>query len=362
MNEMAVNMSNNMTNSSCGKFEADFCNGSAILNDISDDKLELHILISSLILLLSTMMIIIFNGVLLYCILMNKKKQWVRNAQQIVYLILSDFIVGLLFLPRNALIFLRSTGLSYSTCAMYSYMFITTQSVSFYHIMAVCIHRFRMANRIHTPMGMDRYNYGRESLLIWIGVLVAFVPPYMLWGRHGEIIYKCLLGYIFGPEDTGSKIYMLVLYIIPWITTNTLYIFVLFKVKKSLKRVHSVNSTANVSTIANVSTVANVSTNHGSFTSQNPPTSTSQNALANKKILRTVGLLLLTFNASLIVSIVIVIGTFYETVIPRIVQSFVLINNICNPFIYLSASSMLKKEAYLMLSNFRCKLPWNRQI
>ena len=346
---MALNTIKNSTNNSCVNLKTGFCNDSALLdldqnNGTSDDQLELHILISSLILFLSTVMTIIFNGSILYCILKNRKNQWVKSARQIVYLILSDLIVGFLLLPRNALIFLRTTGLSYSTCATFSYMFITTQSVSFYHIMAVCIHRYRLAIRIHVPMGGDRYNYGRESWIIWIGVMLAYLPPYVFWGRHGEVIFKCLFGYIFGPMDAGAKIYILVLYIIPWITTNLLYIFVLFKVKKSLKRVHAMNTDSNVST--------------------NSDSSTSHTAQANKKILRTVGFLLLTFNASIMVTMVIVFGTLFETVVPRIFQAFVLINNICNPFIYMTASSKLKKETYKILSCLRCKckVPWIRQV
>ena len=221
---MALNTINNSFDSTCGELKTGPCNDSALKNDISADQLELRIMIGSIILFLSTFMTIIFNGLLLYCFLKNRKKQWVKNAKQLFYLILSDFIVGLLLLPRNALIFLRTTGLSFTTCAVFSYMLTTTQSVSFYHIMAVCIHRCKMATRINVPMGVDRYNYGRESLFIWVGVLLASVPPYVFWGRHGEIIHKFLLGYIFGPLDTGAKMYLLVLYIIPWIATNILYI------------------------------------------------------------------------------------------------------------------------------------------
>ena len=205
-----------------------------------------------------------------------------------------------------------------------------------------------MAIRIHIPFNTDSYNYGRESLLLWIGVLVALVPPYVFWGRHGEILDKCRFENVFGSMDAGAKIYLLVLYTIPWITTNILYLFVLFKVKRSLKRVHVINSNTNEPTQTD--------------------SSTSQTAQANKKILRTVGFLLLTFNVSIVVSIAIVLGQLFETVVPHILQSFVLINNICNPFIYMSASSTLKKETgrvvYEIISIFKCKckVQWNRQV
>ena len=338
---------NTINNSSGGKLKTEFLNGSVIV-DLDDNdsnaESELYNMIGSLILLLSCVMTILFNGSLLFCMLKNKKKQWMRNAQQIFYLILSDFIVGFLLLPRTATIFIRMSGLPFSMCATFSYILSTTNSVSFYHIMAVCIHRCRMAIRIHVPFDVDRYNYGRESLVIWVGVLLAFVPPYIFWGRHGEILYKCRFESVFGSSDAGAQIYMLVLYVIPWITTNVLYIFVVFKVKKSLQRVHVINN--------------------DSKASAHPVSFTSQTEKANKKILRTVGFLLLVFNASIMVSMSVVLGELFKTVIPHIIQPVIFANKLFHPFIYMSASSTLKKETGRVvceiISSFRCKMPWNK--
>ena len=337
-------MINNSTNSG-GGLKSDLLNGTAENNFDQNNDIS-----GGLILLFFTIMTIIVNGSLLFCILKNKKKQWMKNAHQLVYLILSDFIVGFLLLPRNAAMFIRATGLPFSMCATFSYLLLTTQNVSFYHIMAVCIHRCRIATRIHVPFNMDSYNYSRESLIIWIGVLLAMVPPYVFWGRHEEILYQCRFEHVFGPLDAGAKIYLLVLYAIPWITTNILYLFVLFKLKRSLKRVHAINYNSDKSTQTGCST--------------------SQSTQANKKILRTVGFLLLTFNVSIVASMVIILGTLFETIVPHFIQSFIFINNICNPFIYMSASSTLKQETgrvvYEVISSFgckpTCKLPWNRQM
>ena len=68
-----------------------------------------------------------------------------------------------------------------------------------------------MAIRIHVPFNTDSYNYGRESLMLWIGVLVALVPPYVFWGRHGEILDKCRFENVYGPQDASTKIYLLIL-------------------------------------------------------------------------------------------------------------------------------------------------------
>ena len=329
---------NNSDERAIDNLKADLSNSSALFdlaqnNTINADQIDL--LISGLILFLSTVMAIMFNGALLFSIWKHRKKQWVVNAQQIVYLILSDFLVGVLLLPRNGLIFISPTGLTYRICATFSYMLTTTQSVSFYHMMAVCIHRYKVASQIQMPMGVDNYSYGKESLAIWVGVLLIYLPPYIFWGRHGESVSDCRMGSLFGPSDTGAKIYLFVLYVIPWLTTNFLYVFVLLKVKKSVQRVHADDQDTNAPT------------NTDSFP--------SQAVQANKKILLTVGFLLLAFNASLIVCIASILGMLFGIVIPPIFQSFILVNNICNPFIYISASSSLKKETYGIFLNLRCK-------
>ena len=339
---MALGNGNLSANSTCALLKTGLCNGSVLHdkdlnNDINTDvsEPETNNLFSSIILLLVTGIIILFNGMLLYCTVKNRKKEWVKSIQQIMYLILSDFIVGILLIPRNALVFMHSVGLSYSTCATISYMLISTQCVSFYHVMAVCIHRCRMARDILLPSCVDRYNYGRESLAIWVGVMLACLPPYLFWGRHGEIIYKCHVEYLFGPMDTGAKIYAFVLYMIPCITTNILYIFVVLKVKMSVRRVHVINTNSNAPI--------------------NSDASVSQTAQANKKIIRTVGLLLVTFNAN-IACMAVIIGTLFEPgfTVPRIFQSFALMNNVCNPFIYMTASSTFKNEIYKIILKLKC--------
>ena len=305
----------------------------------SNPESEIYNMVGSIVLFFGCVLIILFNSSLLFCILKYKRNPWVRNANQIVYLILCDFLVGILLLPRTGTIFVRSSQIPYSTCAIFSYILVTTQSLSYYHILAVCIHRYRMAKRIHLPFVVDKYRYGRESLLIWIAVMVIYVPPYFIWGRHGEILFKCRFEHVFGPSDTGAKLYLLILLVVPWITTNVLYVIIFHKIRISLKRVHAVNDDT---------------------TLPQHKTSPSYNVITTKRVLKTVGYLLLVFNVSCAVAIAIVFGMLFDTVIPHIIQPLVLTNNICNPFIYASANSTLKAETKRItleiINSLRCKL------
>ena len=56
---------------------------------------------------------------------------------------------------------------------------------------------------------------------------LLFIPPYVIWGRHGEILDVCRLEHLFGHMDNGAKAYLLILFGFPWIVTNTLYVLIL---------------------------------------------------------------------------------------------------------------------------------------
>ena len=122
----------------------------------------------------------------------------------------------------------------YSTCAIFSYILVTTQPLSYYHILVVCIHRYRLAKRIHLPFAAEGYRYGGREFTYLDSCDGQFMPPYFIWGRHGEILFKCRFKNVFGPSDIGAKLYLLILLVVPWITTNVLYVIIYHKIRISL--------------------------------------------------------------------------------------------------------------------------------
>ena len=129
----------------------------AFTNNNSDNTIpEISNMFVSFMLCVFCFLTILLNSSLLYCFLTNRREQWVRNANQIIFLILSDLIVGVILLLRTAIIFMRMTNRPYNTCAMLSCIQTSTQAVSFYHIMAVWLHRYRIAKRINAPFTLDR--------------------------------------------------------------------------------------------------------------------------------------------------------------------------------------------------------------
>ena len=120
------------------------------------------------VLLFICLLLIFINSLLLHTIVLAKirKQPWVKNAKQMIYVIVCDLVVALgLLLNVTVRLFTTSTK-PFWQCALLSYTAISTQSVSFYHMLSVCIHRFRKLKKIDLPFGTDKYRYGVESAII----------------------------------------------------------------------------------------------------------------------------------------------------------------------------------------------------
>ena len=144
--------------------------------------------------------LIISNTSLLYIILSNRKKIWARQTKHILYLIVCDLIVGVLLIPNITVRLLRLPKKPYWVCAVLCFTTVSSQTVSYYHMLAVCIHRYRKLRKIDLPSGNDKYSYGVESILIWIIVLLTSVPPFVILERKDDL-QLCRIDYIFGSSD-----------------------------------------------------------------------------------------------------------------------------------------------------------------
>ena len=128
--------------------------------------------------------LIISNSLLLHTILSNRKKVWTKQTKHIVYLIVCDLIVGTLLIPNIMLTLLDVSQKGYWFCAPVMFTSVSSQLVSYYHMLAVCIHRYRRVRKIDIPSGNDRYMYGLESIIIWATVFLASVPPFLSGGER----------------------------------------------------------------------------------------------------------------------------------------------------------------------------------
>ena len=282
------------------------------------------------------------NPLLIYILISNRKKTWVRRTNHLFYLILCDLIVGVILILTIVVRLLRLPKKPYSFCAILSYTQLSSQVVSYYHMLAVCIHRFLKMRKIDLPYGNDNYRYGVESLLIWIVVLLAFVPPYAIPERRDGLPF-CRYDVIFGPSDKIAIVYILTLCGIPCLLTNAIYGAVLCRMKTRLNAVRPANPTLNFrnprENVAQNTTEAVVS-----VVIQPSMTENRMGEITNR-VNRVIGYLLAAMNTSFLspsIMFSMILGGYDN--IPAWIQALTYINNIFSPFIYSFSIAPLREE------------------
>ena len=308
----------------------------------------------TIILSLVCVFIITSNSLLVYCIQTNRKKTWAKQTRQIFYLIVSDLVAGVFLIPAIVIIVLNASRKAYILCAVVSSTGLSSQVISYYHMLAVCIHRYRMVKKLHLPSRNDRYRYDVESGVIWATVLLAFLPPYIVWGRKDDALGKCRLDFLFGPSDRPAFIYILVLYCLPWVLTNVMYVVILCHLRMRLRAVQPGGTyTVRYRNKASSSRSPNHEPCNTALTpisltiQESAPVevSTYNRARANK-VVKAVGYLLLVLNISMLSPVI----TFSMMLsgntnsLHGALLSLAYLNNISNPFIYSLSITPLREE------------------
>ena len=341
------------------------------------------------IILTLCILLICYNSLLIYCIVTNRKQAWAMRAKQVFYLILSELLISIIWVPRltfEAFLIPRET---YEKCSAINFTTVTTQLISYNHVLSLCIHRFMMIRKAHLPSGVDRSRYGIESLLIWVTVAVTCVPPYVIWGRHEEVLTDCRFLNLFGPSDTAAVVYILVLLCVPWILTNGIYLAMILRMMSTARIQTSVahgaaglraagtngesfnldnQGTTNqpaapalgdqiTTTQPTVPACANqVTTNEpvaqASATQKQP--SGPQIYFTrerNKRVIKTVCYLLIAFNISILPLVLVpsMMLNGKQDSLPQQIQPLIFLNNICNPLVYTFSFTHLRDEVKRVL-------------
>ena len=186
-------------------------------------------MITFIIFALLCILSICFNSLLTYFPVKHRKQAWARKAKQLFYLVLSDLLCSIIMIPRAIFVQLNIPQKTYEMCAILNFTVVTTQIISFYQVLSLCIHRYMVIRKVHLQSGNDKYRYGIESCVIWIVVILLCVPPYYFWGRHGDVLVGCSFIHLFKPSDRPPWVYILVSLCIPWILTNAVYVTIVFK-------------------------------------------------------------------------------------------------------------------------------------
>ena len=293
------------------------------------------------VLILVCLFLIFINSLLLYTInLARKSKQtWVKHTRQMFYLIVCDLIVALGLLLNVAVRLFTTSTKPYWQCAFLNYTAMSTQSVSFYHMLSVCIHRFRKLKKIDLPFGNDKYRYGVESAIIWISVLLISVIPFVILDGEDDAP-ACRIGVLFEPSDViFFTIYFLALMSLPCLLTDMLYCGMLCRMRIRLNQVQPSVHFRNAQD-------ADASNEQEASVSINLQQSASNSVVGQtaNKVNKVIGYLLLVLNISALAPVLMAVMQLNGQESAWFVQQLIYINNIFSPFIYSLSIAPLRTE------------------
>ena len=288
----------------------------------------------------------LFSVYLMVCILRIKGNKSNNQIKPILHLTIIDTTVGVALVCRGIFAVFGQAKQTYETCAVWSYIFVTLQSTSYYHILATCIYRWRVIRSIGKPVAVKQgCSHGVKSLAIWIAVILVAIPPYVVWMRPGEILMSCRIDFIINTK--GPAIYLLTLFCTPWLVTNILYFSIIkYMSCQSSNRILPL-FTSDTTKNTDGSSVPVVHTQQDTIMAMTTRNTVRDIALNREKsIVRTIGILLVVFNISILSYIVILLETLISSnfTVPAYVFILGLLNNLLNPFVYAFSVSNLRHE------------------
>ena len=288
----------------------------------------------------------LFSVYLMVCIFIMKTTTRNSYIKPILNLAIIDTSVGVALIGRAIFEVFKHAEVTYETCAIWSYIFVSLESILCFHILAIGIHRYRLIRNSRNLVSVQqRYSHGVKSLAIWIAVILVALPPFVVWMRPGELMTMCRIDALFNTSNNGPVVYLLILFITPWLVTNILYISIVKQVWCHSSNTIFPDHTSDTTRISDSSSRPVAPTQEDTAMSYG---SAVRNIALNreKSIIRTISILLVVFNISILSYICILFNIIVSSdfKVPGYVFTLTLSNNLLNPFVYAFSVPHLRHE------------------
>lgn len=263
------------------------------------------------------------NTIIVVCFLMNRKKIWPIFSTQILSLSLCDMCVGYASLPVVVFPFIGVEA-RMKSCGILMYVFFAAQCASINHILCLCVQRCNVIRNL------SKAGSSKSSIAIpLLSVLSAWIASFSLCifpTTYLEIKYPerkgCTIEDLFGEKASIVLSLVLAIYLVPQVFTNILYLLACFRLKILLTQVFPSNQ------------------NSLELRScEEPPVPTKLTANRSrvqiqKKVLGTIGLLMLIFNVCTIPQTVLLKVMNKDRNFRYILSAVFLLNSALNPLVY----------------------------
>lgn len=287
----------------------------------------------------------ISNSIIVLCFVVNWRTSWPNFCSQVLCLSVSDMFVGYAALPL-AVTGLTDVQMNIKICLIIYFLFFATQCASLYHILGICIYRL-VVIRNSAKLQQENSTF-RASLLLsgnaWVVSVLVCLSLTIVLGDPDKEDNICVMDGVFKDmRDVGA--FFFVVFIIPQVSTNVLYALVCLQLKGTWNRVSPTSSNS-------ISSSLEVQRS----------TAIRRSAVrVQKKVLVTVGLIMLIFNICTIHQIILFrIGEVKHQDAKRnvrfIVSTIFILNSAINPFVYALRNDWLKVALLKMLKDCARKL------
>ena len=190
--------------------------------------------------------VLMTNSIVLMCLMYNRQAVKRFINLQILSLSVTDFLEGLSFIPVVMMFQNPAALLTFWSCAVFLYSYLSAQFASILHALSICIYRLLTLRRQGTtyeanPIGMYKKLF-IQVVSLWVGCLLFVLIIFVSFGQYDEsTMTTCSLDVLLKENYFFSITVLNTMRIIPHVTTNVIYIYILIFLSKIWRRVSAIH-------------------------------------------------------------------------------------------------------------------------
>ena len=216
-----------------------------ITSNLTDNiQLEKGPAILIAVLITTGLWIIIINLLVFSCLITSHsaKKSFVNL--QLLSLSVTDMLVGAFSIPVTLTFKITGSFPTYGACASLFYLYIVSQAATLNHALTICVHRLITVKRKHHNSAMKPKYLAvfLQVLSVWIVSFIVISIPFLIYGRFGETLSPCSLNTLFADDYTSAIGIFTSFLLIPHISLNIVYLYMLWFLKQKWKRIDLIDN------------------------------------------------------------------------------------------------------------------------
>ena len=188
-----------------------------------------------------TAWIIITNGLVLLCLVFNRRALKNFVNLQVLSMSVTDVLLGISFIPIiQSFQDVRSFG-SYWSCFSVICAYTIAQHATICHALAICVYRLIKIKGLTVSSETNQREIVKKLIIQvtvpWTECILFIVSVFMIYGKHDKQIRFCSLNELFEDRYMDFMIVCLFNTVIPHVTMDVIYVYILLFLRKRWGRI-----------------------------------------------------------------------------------------------------------------------------